>query len=99
MRWIEGYLSVAKVEAFFGRFRAGLPDFTWCNIPKVGKVYQKWQKYTYQKWQKYTKSGKSIPKVAKVYQKWQKYTKSGKSIPKVRKVYQITKNIANGYNI
>jgi hypothetical protein len=37
---------------------AGLPDFSWYNIPKRGKIYQMTTKYT--KWPKNVSNGRNI---------------------------------------
>jgi hypothetical protein len=38
-----------------GNRAAGLPDFTWCNIPKWGKYTETGENYLYQIAIKYTK--------------------------------------------
>jgi hypothetical protein len=33
-------------SGFLRGSNSGLPDFSWCNIPKLGKIYQITKKYT-----------------------------------------------------
>jgi hypothetical protein len=46
---------------------AGLPDFSWCDIPKTGKLYQNDHKM-YQIVSKHTKWQQNRPNGYKIYQ-------------------------------
>jgi hypothetical protein len=82
------FLFLAKVEMIeYLKFlrtmmRTGLPDFSWYNIPKRGKMYQITTKYT--------KLPQDIPNYHKIYQITSKYTKLPQKIPNYHKRYQIT---------
>jgi hypothetical protein len=54
-------------------FFAGLPDFSWYNIPKREKIPNSHK--IYQSATKYTKVQQNIPKCNKIYQSATKYTK------------------------
>jgi hypothetical protein len=45
---VGGHSEKEMLKRRIERLRAGLPDFSWCNIPKRGKIYQNTIKYT--KW-------------------------------------------------
>jgi hypothetical protein len=51
---------------------AGLPD-SWCNIPKLGKIYPNWEKYTI--WSQIYQMITKLPTSHKIYQMATKYTK------------------------
>jgi hypothetical protein len=81
----------------------GLPDFSWCIIPKRGKYIPKYHKL-YQMATKYTKLPQNIPNCNKIYQIATKYTKLPQNIPNCHKIYltKYTKwpqNIPNEHNI
>jgi hypothetical protein len=59
--------------------RAGLPDFSWFKIPKLGKIYQITTKYT--------KSPQNIPNYHKICQITTKYTKLPQNIPNGHKIF------------
>jgi hypothetical protein len=46
-------------------FCPGLPDFPWCNIPKLGKIYQMATKYN--KWPQNNSNGRKIDQMAVKY--------------------------------
>jgi hypothetical protein len=63
--------ALAKLFHFFTASQtgvSGLPDFSWYNIPKRGKIYQSTTKYT--KWTQnmYTKWTEHLPNGHKIYQ-------------------------------
>jgi hypothetical protein len=62
------------------RFRAGLPDFSWENVPNDNQIYQNATKYT--------KMPQNIPKYHKIYQNTTKYTKIPQNISNGLKIYQ-----------
>jgi hypothetical protein len=65
---------------------AGLPDFSWYNIPKRGKI--KWPQ-NIPNGQKYTKWLQNKPNCHKIYQIATKYTTRTQNIPNGRKIDQV----------
>jgi hypothetical protein len=66
----------------FKSSKPGLPDFSWHNIPKTGKINQMTIKFT--------KFPQNLPNFHKIYQISTKFTKFPQNLPNFHKIYQIS---------
>jgi hypothetical protein len=73
-------------------FQSGLPDFSWSNVPKRGKIYQNCNiiyqncHKTYQIISKFTKLPQNIPNYHKILQSITKYSEIPQNIPNYYKI-------------